>query len=151
MSLTATSMAHHPDREHHRVHPYYDLIPPLGNHLPLSYRRKYNRPRKTLGKMAYYFAPSSQEAMAWHNAQHRGYYEHHRPRMVTHYFYPKPWEALRTGARPETAVDGEAIDVDSIEIDTLENGSYKDSSDDLEPIPEPINEPIVGELGLIEP
>ncbi len=52
--------------------------------------------------MAYLIAPSSQEAMAWHDATHRNLYKNHRPRIEVHYFYPKPWEALRIGARRPT-------------------------------------------------
>ncbi len=104
--------AHHPERKHQRVHPYYDLIGPLGNQLPPSYRRTYNRPTNLGGKIAYWIAPSSQEAMAWHDATHRCAYKNNRPRIEKHYFYPKPWESLRIGARPrtttavETAMDG---------------------------------------------
>lgn len=102
MCVSIPALAHHPDKENQPVHPRIDVIPPLGNSLPMSYRRKYNRPSKWMGKIAYHIAPSSQEAMAWHRATHRGYYKNHSPRMVTHYFYPKPWEALRIGARPDT-------------------------------------------------
>ncbi len=103
----ATASAHHPDRENKRVHPYYDLIGPIGNRLPISHRRAYNRPTYWGGKIAYWIEPTSQEAMAWHNAEHRNAYKNHRPRIEVHYFYPKPWEALKVGARPapETAID----------------------------------------------
>jgi hypothetical protein len=102
LGFVATVRAHHPDRENQRVHPRIDLIGPLGTRLPPSYRRVYNRPTSIGGKIAYYIAPSSQEAMAWHNATHRGYYRDHRPRIEMHYFYPKPWEALKIGARRPT-------------------------------------------------
>jgi hypothetical protein len=98
----ATARAHHPDRENQRVHPRIDLIGPLGTRLPPSYRRVYNRPTYLGGHIAYLIAPSSQEAMAWHNAANRGYYKNHRPRMEMQYFYPKPWEALKIGARRPT-------------------------------------------------
>jgi hypothetical protein len=95
----ATVRAHHPDRENQRVHRRIDLIGPLGTRLPPSYRRVYNRPSYLAGKIAYCIAPSSQEAMAWHDAQHRNLYKNHRPRIEVHYFYPKPWESLQMGAR----------------------------------------------------
>ena len=84
------------------VHPRIDLIPPLGTNLPPSHRRVYNRPSYWHGKIAYYIAPSSQEAMAWHDAEHRCAYKNHRPRIEVHYFYPKPWEVLKIGARIPT-------------------------------------------------
>jgi hypothetical protein len=100
VSLTTTVNAHHPDRENQPVRQRVDVIPPLGNCLPMSYRREFNRPRNLGGKIAYHIAPSSQEAMAWHHATHKGYYKHDKPRMVTYYFTPKPWEMLQIGARP---------------------------------------------------
>ena len=106
---SASTWAHHPDRRRHPVYPYFDLIGPVGNHLPMSYRRRYNRPRYLGGKIAYYIAPSSQEAMAWHDAAHRHYYRDHRPRIEKHFFYPKPWEGLRIGPRPSTAPDDQPV------------------------------------------
>ena len=100
VSCLTPSLAHHPNRNWWPLHLPIDLIGPLGNKLPMSYRRRYNRPTKVGGKIAYYVAPSSQEAMRWHQATHRGYYKDHAPRMVAHYFYPKPWESLRIGPRP---------------------------------------------------
>ncbi|MGI9473251.1 MAG: hypothetical protein ACR2NZ_17045 [Rubripirellula sp.] len=100
--LATALQAHHPDKEHQRVHPRIDLIPPLGSRLPSSYRRRFNRPTNLGGRIAYHIAPSSQEAMAWHDATHRRAYKDHRPRLEMHYFYPKPWDALKIGARPET-------------------------------------------------
>ncbi len=98
--LVAPSVsAHHPERETQPVHPRYDVIGPLGNRLAASYRRLYNRPTYLGGKIAYHIAPSSQEAMAWHRAEHRGLYDGNCPRVEDHYFYPKPWEALQTGQR----------------------------------------------------
>ncbi|TWU26831.1 hypothetical protein Pla52o_06860 [Novipirellula galeiformis] len=97
--LSVSANAHHPDRENQPVHPRIDVIGPLGNRLPESYRRKFNRPTYLGGKVAYHIAPSSQEAMAWHKAEHRGAYANKSCRSVTHYFYPKPWEAMRIGPR----------------------------------------------------
>jgi hypothetical protein len=111
--LVSTLQAHHPDKEHQRVHPRIDLIPPLGTMLPPGYRRRFNRPTKIGGRIAYYIAPSSQEAMAWHDATHRRAYKDHRPRLEMHYFYPKPWEALKIGSRPETTNMQEMEDIKS--------------------------------------
>jgi hypothetical protein len=148
VSLAATTQAHHPDRRRHPVYPYFDLIGPVGTRLPMSYRRKYNRPTNIGGRIAYHIAPSSQEAMAWHNATHRGHYKNHRPRMVMHYFYPKPWESLRIGARPKTTGDDNSGDSSTIE----EAPRYQlDASDEeVEYLPEPIDEPIALEDELIE-
>lgn len=99
VGFLAPISAHHPDYRNHRVFPYIDVIGPLGRHLPLSYRRKYNRPSYLGGKIAYHIAPSSQEAMAWHDAAHRGAYRDHRGRLEKQFFYPKPWEVLQIGAR----------------------------------------------------
>jgi len=99
VGLAVPAIAHHPDRECTPVSQRVDVIPPLGNHLPESYRRRYNRPTYVGGKIAYYIAPSSQEAMAWHKAEHRGDYDCDRGRVVPHYFYQKPYEALRIGGR----------------------------------------------------
>ncbi len=97
--LSSNTYAHHPDKENYPVHPRIDVIGPLGNNLPPDYRRRYNRPSNWAGKISYYIAPSSLEAMSWHASQHRNAYKEHKPRTVMHYFFPKPWEALRTGPR----------------------------------------------------
>lgn len=82
------------------VRPNFDLIPPLGNRLPLSYRARYNRPSYYAGKIAYWIEPSSQEAMAWEKSYRAGRYEKkHMPRHEDYYVYPKPWEVLGQGPR----------------------------------------------------
>ncbi len=101
--LASFAGAHHPDFENQRVWPRIDVIPPVGNNLPMSYRRRYNRPTWLGGWIAYHIAPSSQEAMAWHDAVHERAYADHRGRLEKHYFYPKPWEGLRIGPRISTA------------------------------------------------
>lgn len=101
LCLPAIVDAHHPQPENQPIRPRIDVIGPLGSNLPISYRRRYNRPTNLGGKIAYHVAPSSQEAMAWHAATHRGDYERKRPRIEMHYFYPKPWETLRIGPRPK--------------------------------------------------
>ncbi|WP_146458807.1 hypothetical protein [Rubripirellula tenax] len=103
MALAAVAAeAHHPDFENQPVRPRVDVIGPIGNRLPSSYRRKYNRPTNFGGWLAYHVAPSSQEAMAWHDATHRDAYKCDRPRLEMHYFYPKPYEALRIGPRRDS-------------------------------------------------
>ncbi len=127
------SFAHHPERETQPVHPRIDVIGPLGNRLPPSYRRMFNRPTYLGGKIAYHIAPSSQEAMAWHRAEHRGLYDGNCPRVVDLYFYPKPWEAMRTGqrrsvlapettkpARPDYGLSGEEGMISDDPLESLE-------------------------------
>lgn len=109
--LSSALFADHPDKENYPVHPRIDLIGPLDNWLPPSYRRRYNRPSNFAGKIAYYMAPSSLEAMSWHASKHRNAYKDHKPRTVMHYFYPKPWDAIKVGARLNT--------VDMTEIDKI--------------------------------
>ena len=104
VSCLTSAQAHHPNHERKPVRQRYDLIGPIGNRLPMEYRRRYNRPTNWGGKIAYHIAPSSQEAMRWHRATHQGQYKRGAPRMVAHYFYPKPWESIRIGARPERDV-----------------------------------------------
>lgn len=99
LATGSVGLAQFPDRRNHPVTPIIDVIGPLGNRLPPSYRRTYNRPSYLGGKIAYWIAPSSQEAMAWQNAYLAGAYRNHAPRLERHYFFPKPWEALQTGAR----------------------------------------------------
>lgn len=100
--LPSLSLAHHPDRRYQPVRPRVDVIGPVGNRLPPEYRRVYNRPTNIGGKIAYLIAPTSQEAMVWHRDQHEGRYNgKHCPRVDRQYFYPKPWEALRVGPRPD--------------------------------------------------
>jgi hypothetical protein len=103
--LSPALMAHHPDWKGMPVRPRIDVIGPLGTHLKPSYRRRFNRPSSVVGRLMYHIAPSSQEAMAWHSANHRMLYKNHRPRMEQHYFYPKPWEGLRQSAnQPEVEI-----------------------------------------------
>ena len=78
----------------------------LSHHLWNShpeYRKVYNRPRYVAGYLAYKIEPSSQEAMAWQSNYCNGNYANHSGPSVPHYYYPKPWEALKTVARPDFA------------------------------------------------
>ena len=72
----------------------------LWNSIP-EYRAVYNRPRYVSGYLAYKIEPSSQEAMAWQTNYCNGNYANHRGPYVAQYNYPKPWEALKTVARPD--------------------------------------------------
>jgi len=122
--------------------PRIDPIPPLGTHLPDSYRRRYNRPSYVGGKIAAKIAPSSQEAMAFHRAESLGLYDNngikglangkHCPpqRVEQHYFYPKPWEALAVGPRPDrTEKETNTTLPESIQLDAPL------------PLPTPVGEP----------
>ncbi len=106
--LVSTSVwAHHPHPHSPPLRERVDPIPPLGNRLPPSYRRVYNRPTYLGGKIAYYIAPSSQEAMSWHEHVHRGSYRNKAGRIEPMYMYPKPWEVLTLGPRNRTTEPGE--------------------------------------------
>ncbi len=73
-------------------HPLYDAWVP--------YRKEYNRPRYVGGWLAQKIEPTSQEAMAWEENHRWGMYRtHHCPTAIPHYYYPKPWEVIPTGAR----------------------------------------------------
>ena len=72
----------------------------LWNSIP-EYRAVYNRPRYMTGYLANKIEPSSQEAMAWKTNYCNGNYANHAGPSVPHYYYPKPWEAIKTVARPD--------------------------------------------------
>jgi len=78
-------------------HPIYD------NWVP--YRAEYNRPRPIVGKMVYHIEPTSQEAHAWHRAKHNREYARHAGWVVPRYYFPKPWEVLPTGPRPDPSAE----------------------------------------------
>lgn len=85
----------------HTEDPRPNILPDWIYNHHVAYRQRYNRPRYFGGKIAYHIAPSSQEAMAWAENMDRGYYDgFHNPPLVKRYCYPKPWEALNTGPRP---------------------------------------------------
>lgn len=146
--LAGSASAHHPDSENHRVIPYIDVIGPMGNRLPPSYRRKYNRPTHLGGKIMYWIAPSSQEAMAWHHASHAGAYKHPKKhvRFEQHYFYPKPWEAMKIGPRPSTVQSPESMEsypngmIEELETETLQS---VESGIPADPVPLPPSESVL--------
>ena len=78
-----------------------DILPyPIIKAWP-EYRYTYNRPRYLSGHIASVIEPTSQEAMAWKSSVNAGHYRNHAGRCVPLYYYPKPWEALNTMARPD--------------------------------------------------
>ena len=82
-------------------HPFYDAH--------TEYRRAYNRPRDIPGWITHKIAPESLEAMVWcENVQAGNYERKHMPPMCKTYYYPKPWEAMLTGARPDFAKQTQA-------------------------------------------
>ncbi len=58
-----------------------------------------------MGKALYYVvSPTSQEALVWKENLDAGRYDGHNcPPMYKSYMYPKPWEILNTGPRPNYA------------------------------------------------
>ena len=140
------AFAHHPDKENMPVHQRIDVIGPVGNRLPPGHRRVYNRPTYIGGKIAYWIAPSSQEAMAWHRAEHSGAYEPPKKclRLEQHYFYPKPWEVLQVGPRRSVL---EPPQEDRFELDEL----VEDPALQVMPPSEPAVAPDMFELENGEP
>ncbi|EMI45811.1 MULTISPECIES: hypothetical protein [Pirellulaceae] len=145
-----------------------DVIGPIGNRLPESYRRQYNRPTYLGGKLAAKIEPSSQEAMAFHRAEELGLYDNngvkgalagkHCPpkRVEQHYFYPKPWEVLAVGPRknPKPVTDERDGDVELLpqpELRSLDNALEFDDAEMLE-LPGPVLiDPIGSDLELPTP
>lgn len=145
-----------------------DVIGPIGNRLPESYRRQYNRPTYLGGKLAAKIEPSSQEAMAFHRAEELGLYDNngvkgalagkHCPpkRVEQHYFYPKPWEVLAVGPRknrkPVTDErDGDVELLPQPELRSLDNALEFDDAEMLE-LPGPVLiDPIGSDLELPTP
>ncbi len=132
--FASTVGAHHPDRRNHRIWPRIDLIPPLGNKLPMEYRRRFNRPTWLGGWIAYKIEPTSQEAMAWHDAAHQRAYKDHRGRLEKHFFYPKPWEGLKIGPRVSVLEENkkeEAAVTESLQEAVRQEEDVLSASDDL--------------------
>lgn len=132
------------------VTPRVDVIGPIGNRLPPSHRRKHKRPTYLGGKMADVIAPSSQEAMAWRRGVALGWYKHsgitsvlthqRQPpqRYEQHFFYPKPWEALKTGPRVSVATETASSSMTSSEMELVQPGSVEEEFPSiLEPAPLP--------------
>ena len=110
--------------------------------------------------------------MAWHEAQHLGAYENKRPRLEKHYFFPKPWEALRMGSRKPTTEGNKAAwgvndddasaggpdqEEDAVEAESAseEAGSEEDATAsqanrELSMLEPAIVEPLTADAALIE-
>ncbi|MCC6508728.1 MAG: hypothetical protein IT423_06455 [Pirellulaceae bacterium] len=105
--VSSTLMAAPPERPtfNHTADPRPNILPNwmFTHHVP--YRLTYNRPTYHVGKALYYVgSPTSQEAMAWKENLDAGRYNGHNcPPLVKRYFYPKPWEVMNTGPRPDYA------------------------------------------------
>lgn len=86
----------------HTNDPRPDILPRPFYENSTEYRAQYNRPRFLGGWVAYNISRTSQEAMSWQENYCAGNYDrHHMPPMCKTYYYPKPWEVLQTGARPD--------------------------------------------------
>lgn len=82
--------------------PRPDILPHPFYYAHTEYRRAYNRPRFVPGWIAAQIEPTSQEAMVWYENLQRGRYDgKHCPPLYKTYYYPKPWEVLQTGPRPD--------------------------------------------------
>ena len=165
----SSAMAHHPQRKCSPATNKVDVFDTVGAMLPAPYRWKYNRPTNWGGRLAYWFEPSSQEAMVWHDATHRGYYADDRPRIEKHFFYPKPWESIRRGPRTagENAVPpapvAEPAEMKVMPIPAEEPQPIKPVPQEKDAVPSPsdflpapkltpaqLSEPLQGDLGLLE-
>lgn len=81
--------------------PRPDILPRPFYENHTEYRAQYNRPRYLPGWIAFEISRTSQEAMAFEENYCVGNYsEKHMPPMCKYYMYPKPWEMMDTGARP---------------------------------------------------
>lgn len=86
----------------HTADPRPNILPDeLYNHHE-PYRLRFNRPRYYVGKSLYYvISPTSQEALVWKENLDAGRYDGHDcPPVYKGYYYPKNWEILNTGPRP---------------------------------------------------
>ncbi len=83
--------------------PRPDILPHPIYYATTEYRRAYNRPRFSSGWIADKIAPTSQEALVWRENLQEGRYDGKDcPAVYKTYYYPKPWEVLQTGPRPDT-------------------------------------------------
>lgn len=119
--LPSPVMAAPPERPtfNHTADPRPNILPDslYNHHVP--YRLKYNRPTYHVGKALYYVvSPTSQEALAWKENLDEGRYEGHNcPPVYKSYNYPKPWEILNTGPRPNfTNVNAKPVQVQPVPI-----------------------------------
>lgn len=100
--------------------PRPDILPHPFYYAHTEYRRAYNRPRDISGWIADKIAPTSQEAMVWAENVHAGNYDRkHMPPMYKRYCYPKPWEVLQTGPRPDFPSANRTNAADMIQLGTV--------------------------------
>jgi hypothetical protein len=91
-----------PTLNFHTADPRPDILPHPIYNAYTPFRLRYNRPRFLTGWLAAQIEPTSQEAMVWaENLQVGNYDRKHTPPMYKRYYYPKPWEVLLTGPRPD--------------------------------------------------
>jgi hypothetical protein len=90
----------------HTADPRPNILPDWVYNHRVPYRLEYNRPPYHVGKAMYYvISPTSQEAMSWKENLDDGRYNGHNcPPVYKGYYYPKPWEVLNTGPRPNYTV-----------------------------------------------
>ncbi len=103
LSATVSAQTYWPPEHmpyYNGANPRPDLIPRGLYNAWVPYRKAYNRPSYLGGFAAHVIEPTSQEAMSWKENHENGYYKTHCPTPIKHYYYPKPWEVLNTGARP---------------------------------------------------
>ncbi len=110
------------------AHPFYDAH--------TEYRRAYNRPRFLAGWIAAQIEPTSQEAMVWHENLLAGRYdEKNLPPLCKTYYYPKPWEVLQTGPRPDFAKPQSNA---AQRLDNKNSAQPVKAADSGESVPDPI-------------
>lgn len=103
MQDCVTQAAERPTLNHTRD-PRPDILPRPFYYAHTEYRRAYNRPRYVTGWIADKISHTSQEALVWQeNVQAGRYAGKHCPPVYKTYYYPKPWEVLQTGPRPDYA------------------------------------------------
>ncbi|MEO8270104.1 MAG: hypothetical protein ABI557_10300 [Aureliella sp.] len=85
----------------HTLDPRPDILPHPFTDSHTGYRRAYNRPRFWGGWIADKVSLTSQEAMVWQDSLAAGLYDGKNcPPVYKTYYYPKSWEVLQTGPRP---------------------------------------------------
>ncbi len=94
-----------------------------------EYRREYNRPRMVPGWIAAQIAPTSQEAMVWYeNLQAGNYNGKDCPPVYKSYYYPKPWEVLLTGPRPDFATAANSSSTQRSSAANVKNRAYNQTA-----------------------
>ena len=121
----------------HTRDPRPDILPHPFYNAHTEYRARYNRPRKVPGWIVSWIAPTSQEAMVWEENYMVGNYQrHHMPPLYKRFFFPKPWEVLNTGARPDFSEDDEVEGYEAYESDVPRR---PENLEDIEGVPQPLS------------